>query len=98
MIASLILTNAIIVAVLEAIKVIHFGKAWISKMRPLLLISIPFVLVWFLGLLTFPVIFGWQIATYVNTGLFPAADISSLASTVDQIVPVTYFTNIFLEY
>lgn len=57
-------------------------------MKIFALICTPFSVIWATGLMSFFFIFGWQISTYINTGIYPSADMASLALNVDHLIPV----------
>lgn len=67
-------------------------------MRLIAIISMPFALIWMLGFLSFPVILGWQITSYVQTGYFPNADVISLSNILNQFLPISNIASLFLGY
>ena len=68
------------------------------NMRLIALICLPFNFIWTLGAISFPFIFGWQLATYVQAGYYPAADISSLASALNSFFPIKDLSDNFLGH
>ena len=67
-------------------------------MRLIAIISMPFTLIWMIGFFSFPVILGWQITSYVQTGYFPAADVVSLSNNLNQFLPISDVAGLLLGY
>ena len=67
-------------------------------MRLIAMISMPFILIWMLGFFSFPMILGWQITSYVQTGYFPAADVISLSNNLNQFLPISDLAGLLLGY
>ena len=62
------------------------------------IVSVPFALIWLAGLLTFPIILAWQIATYVNSEFLPSADLASMLSHIAKFFPVPNLAETLLHY